>query len=87
MLSQGGYCGCAQGECVQWLRNLFDTDAAGKTYCDAITSMAHGSDGKRSIYCQAYDDNAGTRSYGNGVLKVTLCNSGFEHATDRSGSC
>merc|ERR1712039_1161122 len=75
----GGYCGCPQGECVQWLRDLFNRDAAGKRYCDAITAMTAGSTGKRAVYCQAYDDNAGTRSYGNGVLKVTFCNKGFEY--------
>ena len=77
----------AQGECVQWLRDLFARDAAGQKYCDAITSMARDSQGKRSVYCQAYDDNAGTRSYGNGVLKVTLCNDAFGHATDRADVC
>jgi len=76
----GGYCGCAQGECVGWLRHLFDRDAAGKAYCDSITRMTATSSGKRAVYCQAYDDNAGTRSYGNGVLKVTFCNKGFEYA-------
>ena len=83
----GGYCGCAQGDCVAWLRGLFSRDAAGQRYCDAITDMAHGADGKRAVYCQAYDDNAGTRSYGNGVVKVTLCNAGFEFAQDRAGQC
>jgi len=74
----GGYCGCPQKECVQFLRDLFKRDAAGTRYCDAITSMTAGSTGKRAVYCQAYDDEAGTRSYGNGVLKVTFCNKGFE---------
>eukprot|EP00927_Polykrikos_kofoidii_P082319 TRINITY_DN815_c0_g1_i1.p1 TRINITY_DN815_c0_g1~~TRINITY_DN815_c0_g1_i1.p1 ORF type:complete len:502 (+),score=39.35 TRINITY_DN815_c0_g1_i1:87-1592(+) len=77
----GGYCGCPQGECVQWLRGLFGRDAAGKCYCDSITDMTRGADGKRAVYCQAYDDEAGTRSYGNGVLKVVFCNKGFEWAT------
>lgn len=76
----GGYCGCPQRNCVQWLRDLFARDAAGKSYCDSITDMTAGSTGKRAVYCQAYDDNAGTRSYGNGVLKVTFCNKGFEYA-------
>jgi hypothetical protein len=83
----GGYCGCSQSDCVAWLRNLFSVDAAGKAYCDAITDMAKDSEGKRAVYCQAYDDNAGTRSYGNGVVKVTLCNAGFEFAQDRAGQC
>lgn len=77
--SPGGYCGCAQGECVQWLRDLFHRDVAGKRYCDAITAMTADSKGKRAVYCQAYDDNAGTRSYGNGIIKATFCNKGFEH--------
>lgn len=76
----GGYCGCPQAGCVEWLRGLFQKDAAGKAYCDAVTQMTANSDGKRSVYCQAYDDNAGTKSYGNGVLKVTYCNKGFEWA-------
>jgi len=75
----GGYCGCPQGDCVGWLRNLFDRDAAGRAYCDSITSMTATSAGKRAVYCQAYDDNAGTRSYGNGIMKVTFCNKGFEN--------
>ena len=83
----GGYCGCADSSCVKWLDDLFDVDKAGLRYCDAITSMTHGSDGKRPVYCQAYDDNAGTRSYGNGIIKVTLCNDGFEFAKDKSGTC
>lgn len=83
----GGYCGCSQSDCVQWLRNLFDKDVAGAEYCDAITEMAKDSKGKRAVYCQAYDDNSGTRSYGNGVIKVTLCNSGFQYATDKAATC
>jgi len=82
----GGYCGCPQSECVGSLRQLFHTDVAGKNYCDAITSMATDSAGKRAVYCQAYDDNAGTRSYGNGVMKVTFCSKGFEWVTDGVGS-
>jgi len=77
--SPGGYCGCPQGGCVQWLRDLFHRDVAGKRYCDAITAMTADSKGKRAVYCQAYDDNAGTRSYGNGIIKATFCNKGFEH--------
>merc|ERR1711972_129440 len=80
----GGYCGCPQGDCVEWLRNLFNRDAAGKTYCDAVTEMTAGSTGKRAVYCQAYDDNAGTRSYGNGMLKVTFCNKGFDYVKEYS---
>lgn len=82
----GGYCGCSQGNCVQWLRDLFKRDAAGQKYCNAITKMTAGSDGKRAVYCQAYDDNAGTRSYGNGVMKVSFCNKGFTHKAGVAGN-
>lgn len=74
----GGYCGCPQSDCVDWLRNLFDSDHAGGAYCNAITAMTKNSIGNRAVYCQAYDDKAGTRSYGNGIMKVTFCNKGFE---------
>merc|ERR1740121_920947 len=47
----GGYCGCAQGDCVQWLRNLFTRDAAGKGYCDSITQMT--ADSAESVPCIA----------------------------------
>lgn len=95
-LSPGGYCGCEcpnkgiprcqanpGANCVDFLHQVFRTDKAGMAYCDAITSMTKTPDGKRAVYCQAYDDDAGTRSYGNGVVKVTLYNTGFEWATDR----
>lgn len=78
----GGYCGCPQQDCVNWLRDLFKRDSAGKKYCDSITSMASTSQGKRAVYCQAYDDNAGTRSYGNGIMKISFCNHGFEWVSD-----
>ena len=74
----GGLCGCPEGECVQALRNLFAKDPAGIAYCDSITEMTKGSDGKRPVYCQAYDDNHGTKSYGNGIIKISFCNYGFE---------
>uniref|UniRef100_A0A7S0ITQ0 Cellulase n=1 Tax=Calcidiscus leptoporus TaxID=127549 RepID=A0A7S0ITQ0_9EUKA len=83
----GGYCGCAETVCTPWLKSLFDKDPAGLAYCDAITSMAGNSRGERAVYCQAYDDHAGTRSYGNGIIKVTLCNKGFESFRDRSNVC
>lgn len=83
----GGYCGCAEGGCVDWLRNFFHHDAAGMNYCDAVKSMAHNATGQREIYCQAYDDDAGLNSYGNGIVKVYLCNNGFETITDRADIC
>lgn len=84
--SPGGYCGCPESDCVESLRALFDRDAAGKSYCDSITQMTATSTGKRAVYCQAYDDNAGTRSYGNGVLKITFCNKGFESVAASGGN-
>jgi len=82
--SPGGYCGCPQSYCVDWLRNLFNHDGAGQRYCNAITEMTRGSQGTRAVYCQAYDDNAGTRSYGNGVIKATFCDKGFEWAASKA---
>lgn len=94
-LSPGGYCGCEcpnthiprcqqnpGANCVDFLHQVFKTDKAGMTYCDSITDMTKTPDGKRAVYCQAYDDDAGTRSYGNGVIKVTIYNAGFEWAVD-----
>jgi hypothetical protein len=74
----GGYCGCGMGDCVPWVRNLYKSDGAGKSYCDAIANMSHDSKGKRLGYCQCYDDDAASRSYGNGILKLTFCTKGFE---------
>lgn len=78
----GGYCGCPQSDCVAWLRGLFSRDAAGIRYCNAVTAMTKGDHDTRAVYCQAYDDQAGTRSYGNGVIKVTFCDKGFEWAAN-----
>ena len=83
----GGYCGCHQSECVDWAHKFYSTDPAGKAYCDAITEMTRNSKGQRSVYCQSYDDDAGTKSYGNGVIKVTIYNDGFESVKDRSSEC
>ena len=97
----GGYCGCpcpnpsatdpkckdGTIKCSPWLRDLFKRDKAGSVYCDAITAMTKNSKGQRSVYCQAYDDDAGTQSYGNGVIKVTLYNKGFESVKDKSFQC
>jgi len=83
----GGYCGCAQASCPDWLRNYFKQDIAGIKYCNAITQMAHNSTGHRSIYCQAYDDIAGLKSYGNGVIKVLVSNRDFEGIKDRKHVC
>jgi len=84
--SPGGYCGCPQNDCVKWLRGLFARDAAGGKYCDSITKMTATSTGKRAVYCQAYDDGAGLRSYGNGIIKATFCNKGFEWASFSAGN-
>lgn len=93
---QMGYCGCGCkkpndpvgcNDCSPWLNKLFKSDAAGIKYCDSITDMTKNSQGKRSVYCQAYDDDAGTRSSGNGIIKVTICNYGFEYAKDKSNTC
>lgn len=84
--SPGGYCGCHEGACVDWLHNLFHHDAAAQRYCNAITKMTRDREGKRAVYCYAYDDDAGTQSYGNGNLKVTFCNKGFEWADSYMGN-
>ena len=83
----GGYCGCPEQECVDWLRNLYSKDQAGMVYCNAVTQMTKNSKGERAVYCQAYDDKAGTKSYGNGVIKVIIYNNGFESVKDRSSTC
>lgn len=82
-----GYCGCGLNGCSPWLNELFKQDPAGIAYCDAVTAIAKNSKGLRSVYCQAYDDAAGLRSSGNGIVKVTICNSGFEFAKDMPSTC
>jgi hypothetical protein len=72
--------------CSKWLNDFFSGDNAGQIYCNNITEMTKDSSGKRPIYCQAYDDNHGTRSYGNGVIKLTIYNKDFESIKDRTGS-
>lgn len=77
----GGYCGCPGNDCVAWLRNFFETDRAGLAYCDAVQTMtAVTPGGPRTIYCQAYDDISGTKSSGDGIIKVIFSDSGFEWA-------
>ena len=74
----GGYCGCDEKECVEYSHKLFGSDPAGIAYCDSITKMTKNESGKRNIYCQAYDDAAGTKSYGNGIIKLTMFNTDFD---------
>jgi len=83
-----GYCGCHDDDypCSEQLNHLFEIDPAGKKYCDSITEMAAESDGNRAVYCQAYDDKSGTQNNGNGVLKVTFCNKGFENLSAKHAS-
>ena len=99
---KGGYCGCPCPDpndadlpsgcrdnsvnCSAWLRKFFSEDKAGKNYCNSITKMTQDSSGNRSIYCQAYDDLQGTKSLGNGVIKVTIYNKDFEWIKDRTGN-
>ena len=99
---KGGYCGCPcpnpkdsslpagckdnSVNCSEWLRKFFNTDKAGIAYCKSITDMTKDSSGNRTIYCQAYDDLQGTRSLGNGIIKVTIYNKDFEYIKDRTGS-
>ena len=73
--STKGYCGCDIDGCSKLLRNIFNNDAAGMNYCNSITEMAPD---KRGIYCQAYDDNFGTKNYGNGIIKITMFNIDFD---------
>jgi hypothetical protein len=64
-----GYCGCIPTGCSPWLNNLFKNDPAGKNYCDSVTKTTANKNGQRTVYCNAYDDSAGTRSSGNGIIK------------------
>ena len=77
-----GYCGTSADGCVAYERELYGIpDSAAKKYCDSITKMTskeNTESGTRTIYCQAYDDLSGTKSLGNGVIKVTMFNTDFD---------
>ena len=84
-----GWCNCncpGQGcECAAASATLYELlDTAGRTYCEDMCTMTQADSGMRQVYCQSYDDKAGTKSYNNTskpearVLKVTICDEDFQ---------
>jgi hypothetical protein len=90
MRASKGYCGCpgernAVTGCEpepEASHKFYAGDKAGQDFCNVITKASN-INGERATYCYSYDDAFGTRSLGNGNLKLTVLTNRFADVIEK----